>query len=171
MFVYTTGFGVNGFTLDPGIGEFLLSHPDIRIPEKCKTYSVNEGNVTKFSASVRSWLDYVKGIDGRIAKPWGLRYIGSMIADIHRDLLRGGIFLYPSTTESQKGKLRLLFEANPTAFIVEQAGGKAIDGKNNILEITPEALHQRTPLFIGNSEAVEDVKSYLEQDYLNKVNL
>lgn len=163
MMVYTTGKGVNGFTLDPGVGEFLLSHSNIRIPEKCSTYSTNEGNVREYSEGLKKYLDYVKGLDGALKQPYSSRYIGSMVADVHRNLLKGGIFIYPSTILAQKGKLRISFEANPMAFIVEQAGGAATDGVTRILEIQPQGLHDRTPLYIGNKDEVERVHGYLKQ--------
>lgn len=160
MLVYTTGNGVNGFTLDPSIGEFCLSHPNIRIPEKGSTYSINEGNYTKFSKGIQAYLNYCKGITEN-PKPYGLRYIGSMVADLHRNLIKGGVFLYPSTTEAPNGKLRLLYECNPMSFIVEQAGGKATNGSKRILELQPESLHQRTPIFIGNAHMVDEIEGFL----------
>ncbi len=163
MLVYTTGKGVNGFTLDPTIGEFYLSHPDIKIPAKGSIYSINQGSYTKFPKGVQAYLDYCLGIDGTNPKPYSLRYIGSMVADLHRNLIKGGIFIYPSTDDAPKGKLRLLYECNPMAFIVEQAGGKATDGKRNILDLKPEKLHERTPIFIGNTEMVEKAEALLAQ--------
>jgi fructose-1,6-bisphosphatase I len=164
MLVYTTGNGVNGFTLDPSIGEFMLSHPEIRIPSKCGIYSTNEGNTTKYSDGVRAYLRHVKG-EGEtpIAKPYSSRYIGSMVADFHRNLLKGGLFLYPSMTDAPDGKLRLLYECNPMAFIAEQAGGAATNGKENILDLQPQKLHQRTPLYVGNSSEVALLHSFLEK--------
>ena len=163
MLVYTTGNGVNGFTLDPSIGEFMLSHPGIRIPEKCATYSTNEGNVTKYSEGVRAYLRHVKGEDGTVAKPYSARYIGSMVADFHRNLLKGGIFLYPSMSSHPDGKLRLLYECNPMAFIAEQAGGAATNDKENILDLQPQKLHQRTPLYVGNASEVQLLHTFLEK--------
>ncbi len=161
MLVYTTGKGVNGFTLDPSIGEFYLSHPDIKIPAKGSIYSINQGSYLKFPKGVRAYIDYCLGIDNSNPKPYSLRYIGSMVADLHRNLIKGGIFIYPATDDAPNGKLRLLYECNPMAFIVEQAGGKATDGKRNILDLKPEKLHQRTPIFIGNKEMVEKAEAFL----------
>lgn len=163
MLVYTTGNGVNGFTLDPSIGEFYLSHPDIKIPAKGSIYSINQGSYLKFSKGVQAYLDYCQGLDGTNPKPYSLRYVGSMVADLHRNLIKGGIFIYPATADAPKGKLRLLYECNPMAFIVEQAGGKATTGKENILDLQPTALHERTPIFIGNKEMVEKAEAMLVQ--------
>lgn len=155
MLVYSTGHGVHGFTLDPAIGEFFLSHEEIRIPERGKIYSVNEGNYRKWAPGVRRWADMVKsGEGGRGA--YGLRYIGAMVADFHRTLLKGGIFAYPGDAKNPSGKLRLLYEASPLSFIAEAAGGAASDGTGRILDIEPEKLHQRTPLFVGSKLDVED---------------
>lgn len=148
MLVYTTGHGVNGFTLDPSIGEFCLSHPDIKIPSQGKIFSVNYCNYRKFSEKIRKYLDLCR--DGEDGADLSLRYVGSMVADIHRNLLEGGIFLYPETTESPGGKLRLLYECNPMALIVEQAGGTASSGTERILDIQPRELHQRSPIYIGS---------------------
>jgi fructose-1,6-bisphosphatase I len=167
MLVYTTGKGVNGFTLDPSIGEFCLSHPDMKCPKTGAIYSVNEGNYVHFPEGVKRYIKYCQEEDSPTKRPYSSRYIGSLVADFHRNLLKGGIFLYPSTAKSPKGKLRLLYECNPLAFVIEQAGGKASDGNRRILDITPTALHQRTPLFIGSAEMVskaeEMVKAYSEQ--------
>ncbi|MEZ4688061.1 MAG: class 1 fructose-bisphosphatase [Bacteroidia bacterium] len=160
MLVYTTGHGVNGFTLDPSIGEFLLSHRNIKFPEKCGTYSVNEGNYRDFTEGVK---EYLRRIKRDSPKPYSARYIGSLVADFHRNLLKGGIFMYPGTLSNPNGKLRLNFEANPMAFIAEQAGGYASDGKNRILEIMPDELHQRVPLFIGNKSEVEYLEKVLAE--------
>ncbi|MBK6774589.1 MAG: class 1 fructose-bisphosphatase [Flavobacteriales bacterium] len=149
MLVYTTGHGVNGFTLDPSIGTFCLSHPDMKTPEEGTIYSVNEGNYYDFSDGVRGYIDGCK------KHKMSARYIGSLVADFHRNLLKGGIYLYPATTKSPKGKLRLLYEANPLAMIVEQAGGMATDGANRILDLKPTELHQRCPLYIGSKGMVE----------------
>ncbi|MEF3254547.1 MAG: class 1 fructose-bisphosphatase [Deferribacterales bacterium] len=157
MFVYTTGRGVNGFTLDPSVGEFLLSHPDMRTPEQGGIYSINEANYHKWDERIRRFVEHIKGIKER---QYTTRYIGSLVADFHRNLLKGGVFLYPGDSKNPKGKLRLLYEANPLAFIVEQAGGKAIDGDNNILDIVPENLHQKTPLIIGSKFEVELFQKY-----------
>ena len=149
MLVYTTGHGVNGFTLDPSIGTFCLSHPHMTTPADGKIYSVNEGNYYDFSDGVRNYIDGCK------KQKFSARYIGSLVADLHRNLMKGGIYMYPGTTKAPKGKLRLLYEANPLAFIVEQAGGKATDGCTRILDIKPTELHQRCPLYIGSSRMVD----------------
>ncbi len=158
MLVYTTGNGVNGFTLDPSIGEFLLSHPNMKFPDKCNTYSVNEGNYRDFFEGTKQYLRYIKRDS---EKPYKLRYIGSLVADFHRNLLKGGIFMYPGTIQRPDGKLRLCFESNPMAFIAEQAGGAASTGRKRIMEITPDDLHQRTPLFVGNKEEVLKLEEYI----------
>jgi len=163
MLVYTTGRGVNGFTLDPSIGEFCLSHPDIQIPKTGITYSVNQGNYSKFVRGVQKYIVYCNDEDNSTNRPYSLRYVGSLVADIHRNLLKGGIFMYPSTRSFPNGKLRLLYECNPMAFIVEQAGGKATNGKNSILQIEPEDLHQRIPLFIGSEEMVNTLGEFLNK--------
>jgi fructose-1,6-bisphosphatase I len=163
MLVYTTGHGVHGFTLEPSIGEFLLSHPDIRIPSPGqRTYSVNEGNYGRWDPRQRAFVDHLKGLDG--GKPFGARYIGSLVADFHRNLLYGGLFMYPSDTKSPQGKLRLTYEAAPLAMIAEQAGGRASDGARAISSITPDSLHQRVPLYIGTAEYVERAERYLAGD-------
>jgi fructose-1,6-bisphosphatase I len=165
MLVYTTGYGVHGFTLDPSIGEFLLSHPEIRTPAQGRRiYSINEGNYGFWSPAQRALVDYFKGIDGRNDKPFSSRYIGSLVADFHRTLLYGGIFMYPADTKSPNGKLRLLYEAAPLAFIAAQAGGRGSDGTQDILDIRPSQLHQRTPLYLGSREWVELAERYLRQD-------
>lgn len=162
MLVYSDGVGVHGFTLDPAIGEFFLSHGDIRIPERGKTYSVNEGNYNKWSPGVRRWVDSVKRSEGG-RSAYGLRYIGAMVADFHRTLLKGGIFAYPADEKNTSGKLRLLYEASPLSFIAETAGGAASDGKGRILDIEPQKLHQRTPLFVGSKLDVEDALRLLNE--------
>ncbi|MGH7792619.1 MAG: class 1 fructose-bisphosphatase, partial [Thermodesulfobacteriota bacterium] len=141
MLVYTTGFGVNGFTLDPSIGEFCLSHPDMCIPKAGKIYSINQGNFISFPEGVKEYVRYCKQEDKATNRPYSLRYIGSLVADVHRNLIRGGIFIYPATKDTPRGKLRLLYECNPMSFIVEQAGGRATDGFRRILDIEPEELH------------------------------
>lgn len=161
MLVYTTGHGVNGFTLDPGIGEFCLSHPNIKTPATGKTYSINEGNYLQFDQGIKDYLNYAKGLDGKNPKPYGLRYIGSMVADLHRNLIKGGVFLYPATTSAPNGKLRLLYECNPMAFLVEQAGGKATTGTTRILELEPTELHQRTPIIIGSADMVTEIEQFM----------
>jgi fructose-1,6-bisphosphatase I len=160
MLVYTTGQGAHGFTLDPALGEFLLSHPDIRIPDKARYLSVNDSYETMWSEDVIELMRKYRGLsDGR--KPLNGRYVGSLVADFHRNLLGGGIFAYPANTKSPKGKLRLLYEANPLAFIVEQAGGAAIDGNKRILDVQPTELHQRTPLYIGSKDEIEVARQTL----------
>jgi fructose-1,6-bisphosphatase I len=161
MLVYTTGHGVHGFTYDPTCGEFLLSHEDIRIPPKGKYYSVNEGNYHSWSDSTRKYMDWLKETDKTTGRPYGLRYIGSLVADVHRTLLYGGIFLYPGSVKKPEGKLRLLYEASPLAMVVEQAGGKATNGKMRILDIQPSDLHQRTPLVIGGPDEVDTAQRFL----------
>ena len=156
MLVYTTGAGVHGFTLDPSIGEFLLSHPDIRIPTPGKRiYSVNEGNYNRWHGGQKSLIKHLKGVDGENDHSFSLRYIGSLVADFHRTLLYGGLFMYPADHKNPNGKLRLLYECSPLAFICEQAGGRATDGRRDIMDIEPESLHQRTPLYIGSKEFVD----------------
>jgi len=149
MLVYTAGNGVHGFTLDPSYGEFVLSHPDIKIPETAVIYSVNESNFDYWDQPIKNYIHYVKQIDEATGRPLNSRYIGSMVSDFHRNLLYGGIYLYPATSIARQGKIRLGYEANPMAFIIEQAGGFASDGTQRILDIIPRELHQRTPLFMG----------------------
>lgn len=154
MLVYSTGKGVNGFTLDPSIGEFCLSHPDMRIPEDGVIYSINEGNYVHFPEGVKKYIKYCQVEDAPSNRPYTSRYIGSMVADIHRNLIKGGIYIYPTTAASPEGKLRLVYECNPLAFIIEQAGGVATNGFERILEIEPKRLHQRTSIFIGSPKMV-----------------
>ncbi len=161
MLVYATRRGVNGFTLDPSIGEWTLSHPNIQCPEKGKIYSVNHGNFFQYSEEVRNYIHTCQRKDKTNGGPYTQRYIGSMVSDVHRNLIKGGIFMYPGTTDKPKGKLRLLYECNPFAFIVEVAGGKATDGKQRILDIQPTELHQRTPMFIGSKLMMEELETYL----------
>lgn len=163
MLVYTTGYGVNGFTLDPSIGEFCLSHPNMRIPDKGRIYSVNQGNFFSFPEGVKKYIAYCTEIDKATNRPYTSRYIGSMVADIHRSIISGGIFLYPATSSSPGGKLRLLYECNPMAFIVEQAGGRATDGFTHILDMKPTELHQRTPIFIGSEFMVLEVEEFMQK--------
>jgi fructose-1,6-bisphosphatase I len=166
MMVYTSGQGVHGFTLDPSVGEFLLSHPNIQIPPRGKYYSVNEGNAHYWSEGVRRYVDYLKASDKATDRPYSGRYIGTLVADFHRNLLAGGIFMYPANTKDPKkphGKLRLLYEAAPLAFIVEQAGGRASDGTQDIMHIQPESLHQRVPLFIGSREDVDEAEQFVRE--------
>jgi len=159
MLVYTTGQGVNGFTLDSSIGEFCLSHPDIKIPKDGKIFSINEGNYSEFPEGVKQYIDYCKENDNTTDRPYSARYIGSLIADFHRNLLKGGIFIYPPTAKAPSGKLRLMYECNPMAFIMEQAGGKASTGAQRIMEVIPEKLHQRVPLFIGSENMVKKAEA------------
>ncbi len=161
MLVYATRRGVNGFTLDPSIGEFTLSHPNIKCPGQGKIYSVNHGNFFQYDEKVRKYINVCQNKTNADGGPYTQRYIGSMVADVHRNLIKGGIFMYPGTTDKPKGKLRLLYECNPFAFIVEVAGGKATDGKERILEVQPTSLHQRTPFFIGSKKMMEELESYL----------
>jgi fructose-1,6-bisphosphatase I len=165
MLVYTAGRGVYGFTYDPSVGEFILSHDDIRIPEHGSIYSVNEGNYHKWDQKIQHYIDWAKSDVGEEnKKAYSLRYIGSMVADVHRTLLYGGVFLYPADIKSYKGKLRLLYEANPMSFVVEQAGGMAHDGTQRVLDIVPEKLHQRTPLIVGSPKNVEEVERFLNSN-------
>jgi len=161
MLVFTTGNGVNGFTYDPSVGVFYLSHPNIKIPNTGKIYSVNEGNFEYFSPEVQSYIRYCKSIDPNTNRPYTSRYIGSMIADFHRNLLKGGIYMYPATSISPNGKLRLLYECNPMAFLIEQAGGKASDGFRRLMDIQPDELHQRTPIFAGSMDMVNQLEKML----------
>jgi len=161
MFVYSTGRGVNGFTLDPTVGEFILSHPDIMIPKQGKIYSANEGNFEKWTPEIQK---FITDLRTKSDTTYSARYIGSLVADFHRNLLKGGIFLYPGDKKNPKGKLRLLYEAFPLAFIIEQAGGRAVDGVTNILDIIPENIHQRTPLIIGSKNEVDMYMSYVNTD-------
>lgn len=161
MLVYTTGKGVNGFTLDPSIGEFCLSHPNMRIPTSGKIYSINEGNYIKFPQGIKNYIKYCQEEDIHSNRPYTSRYIGSMVADIHRNLLLGGVFIYPETASQPNGKLRLMYECNPIAFIMEQAGGKATTGVERIMEIKPKELHQRVPAILGSTEMVDKVLEFL----------
>ncbi|WP_164108972.1 MULTISPECIES: class 1 fructose-bisphosphatase [Sphingobacterium] len=163
MLVYTTGKGVNGFTLDPSIGEFCLSHPNMKIPTQGHIYSVNEGNYLKFPQGVKNYIKYCQEEDAASNRPYTSRYIGSMVADIHRNLLLGGVFIYPQTSLQPKGKLRLMYECNPIAFIIEQAGGKATTGTQRILEIVPEELHQRVPAILGSTDMVNKVLEFMDK--------
>lgn len=159
MIVYTTGQGVNGFTLDISIGDFCLSHPNIQQPKDGVIYSINEGNYRKFSSGLKKYIEYCK--DDEVKKPYSARYIGSMVADFHRNLLNGGIFIYPATASSPNGKLRLMFECNPMAFLTEQAGGIATDGNQRIMDIKPTKIHQRCPIFMGSENMMDQLHDYL----------
>ena len=169
LFVLSTGHGAHGFTLDPAIGEFFLSQPDIKCPARGSCYSVNEGNYSRWTPEIQSWARWIKG-ESRADKapagddlkvPYGHRYVGSLVADAHRTLLKGGIFAYPADSKSKNGKLRLLYEANPMAFLFEQAGGGATNGKDRILDIMPTELHQRTPLVIGSKDDVAAFRQFM----------
>jgi fructose-1,6-bisphosphatase I len=167
MLVYTTGQGVHGFTLDPSLGEFVLSHESIHVPEKPSYYSVNQGNEKYWTAGARRFVKYLQGIHGEGHKPLDSRYIGTLCADFHRNLLRGGVYLYPGDLRDPakpSGKLRLVYECAPLAFIAEQAGGYASDGLGSILDLQPTALHQRVPLFIGSRSLVEQAEHFI-RDY------
>ena len=164
MMVYTTGHGVNGFTFDPTLGVFCLSHPDMKTPELGQIYSVNEGNYVHFPDGVKRYIKYCQVEDATTSRPYTSRYIGSLVSDIHRNLIYGGIFLYPSSAPYPEGKLRLLYECNPIAFLVEQAGGRAISGSGQrIMDIQPESLHERVPFFAGSRRMIEDLESCLDE--------
>lgn len=163
MFVYATRRGVNGFTLDPSIGEYCLSHPDMKVPANGKIYSVNHGNYYQYPKQVQEYIECCQQKTKATGGPYTNRYIGSMVADMHRTLIKGGIFFYPGTTDKPEGKLRLMYECNPFAFIIEVAGGKAVSGPDRILDIRPEKLHQRTPVFMGSENMVEECMNYLEK--------
>ncbi|MCG8607331.1 class 1 fructose-bisphosphatase [bacterium] len=162
MLVFTTGNGAHGFTLDPSVGEFLLSHDNIKIPRRGKIYSVNEGNSERWEEGTKKYVDYVKAVDKETNRPYSSRYVGSLVADFHRNLLYGGIFLYPADKKNAKGKLRLMYEANPLAFLVEQAGGYASSGEQNILEVECKGIHQRTPLIIGSHDDVKQAEDFIQ---------
>mgnify|MGYP001268425501 FL=1 len=162
MIVYSTGHGVNGFTLNPAIGTYYLSHPNMQFPDKGNIYSVNEGNYVHFPKGVKEYIKYCQEEEGD--RPYTSRYIGSLVSDFHRNMIKGGIYFYPSTSKNPKGKLRLLYECNPMAFLAERAGGKASDGFNRILDIKPTELHQRVPFFCGNKDMVETLESFMENN-------
>ena len=164
MLVYTTGNGVNGFTLNPGIGTFYLSHPNMCIPEDGNIYSVNEGNYVMFPQGVKNYIKYCQADEED--RPYTSRYIGSLCSDFHRNMLKGGIYIYPSGTNNPNGKLRLLYECNPMAFIAEQAGGKASDGFQRIMDIEPTELHQRIPFFCGSKNMVEKAEEFMRREEL-----
>lgn len=161
MLVYTTGKGVNGFTLDPSIGEFCLSHPDMKIPKDGVIYSINEGYYVHFPDGVKKYIKYCQVEDAKTSRPYTSRYIGSMVADIHRNLIKGGIFIYPITASAPKGKLRLVYECNPMAFIIEQAGGRASNGYDRILDLEVTELHQRSAIFIGSENMVHKAEELM----------
>lgn len=162
MFVYTTGQGVHGFTYDPSIGVFYLSHENIRIPESGSIYSINEGNYLQFPEGVKQYIKHCQQSQTKTGGSYTARYVGSLVADFHRNLLKGGIYLYPSHAQAPKGKLRLLFECNPLAWIAEEAGGMATDGEQRILGIEPRKLHQTTPYFVGSPSMVKTLEGFLE---------
>lgn len=162
MLVYTTGNGVNGFTLDPSIGEFCLSHPNIKSPETGRIYSINEGNLDRCDPGLKDYVQYCREEDPSTGRPYSGRYIGSLVADFHRNLLKGGIYVYPTTNNWPEGRLRLLYECNPLAFIAEQAGGLSTDGHHRILDIVPTELHQRCGYYAGSKQMVEKSMSYLK---------
>lgn len=161
MLVYTTGKGVNGFTLDPSIGEFCLSHPDMQIPKEGIIYSINEGYYSHFPDGVKKYIKYCQVEDKKTKRPYTSRYIGSMVADVHRNLIKGGIFIYPVTASAPNGKLRLVYECNPMAFIIEQAGGKASNGYTRILDLEVNELHQRSAIFIGSENMVKKAEEMM----------
>ncbi len=160
MMVITTGQGVNAFTLDASIGDFCLSHPDIKIPKDGKIYSINDGNYDRFESGVQQYVDYCR--NSTVKEAYSARYIGSMVSDFHRNLLKGGIFMYPASTDAPNGKLRLMFESNPMAFITEQAGGKATTGAERILDLEPTEIHQRNPVFMGSPDMVDKLESFIK---------
>ena len=159
MLVYTTGSGVNGFTLNPAIGTFYHSHSDLKIPKSGNIYSINEGNYLQFPDFVKKYIKFCQ--EEKNERPYTSRYIGSLVSDFHRNMIKGGIFMYPETAKNPKGKLRLLYECNPIAFICEQAGGLAVNGNKNILDIQPKSLHQRTPFYCGSEEMIKDLQNFI----------
>lgn len=161
MIVYSTGHGVNGFTLNPAIGTYYLSHPNMKFPEKGNIYSVNEGNYVHFPEGVKKYIKYCQEEEGE--RPYTSRYIGSLVSDFHRNMIKGGIYFYPSTSKNPDGKLRLLYECNPMAFLAERAGGKASNGFNRILDIKPSELHQRVPFFCGNKDMVDRLENFMQK--------
>lgn len=161
MLVYTTGHGVNGFTLDPSIGEYCLSHPNMRMPEKSRLYGMNEGNISICHPGIKDYVEYCQSFDNDFETPYSGRYIGSLVADFHRNLIKGGIYIYPKTKTSPKGKLRLLYECNPLAFIAEQAGGLAVTETERVLDIIPHTLHQRCGYITGSKNQVEKVQELI----------
>jgi fructose-1,6-bisphosphatase I len=163
MLVYTTGQGVHGFTYEPSVGEFLLSHPEIQTPRRGRIYSANEGNYVHWDDGVKRYVDWLKVDDAATGRPYSSRYVGSLVADFHRNLLYGGVFLYPGDHRNPHGKLRVLYECAPLAFVAEQAGGAASDGSRRIMEIQPESLHQRTPLFLGSAEDVATCEAFVQR--------
>lgn len=171
MLVYTTGNGVSGFTFDPSVGVFFLSHPDMQIPKTGRIYSINEGNYNRMPEGLRQYVRYCQEQDKATRRPYTARYIGSLVADFHRNLLKGGIYVYPGIPSHPQGKLRLLYEANPMAFLMEQAGGRASDGFRRIMEIEPTGLHQRTPLFVGSEQMMAQAESLMREYHPKGVTL
>ncbi|MCF8228135.1 MAG: class 1 fructose-bisphosphatase [Bacteroidales bacterium] len=163
MLVYSTGNGVNGFTLDPSVGLFILSHPEMKLPEDGAIYSINEAYYNNFPEGIKRYMKYCQEEDPATNRPYKTRYIGSLVADFHRNLIRGGIYIYPGTTKNPAGKLRLLYECNPVAYLAEHAGGKASDGFKRTLEIQPNDIHQRTPLFVGSKKMVEKAEEFMRK--------
>lgn len=164
MLVCSTGHGVNGFTLDPSTGEFCLSHANLKMPAQGNIYSINEGHYNSYSQGVKKYIQYCKQEDKQTARPYSLRYAGSLVADFHRNLMLGGIFMYPRTPALPSGKLRLIYECNPLAFIAEQAGGMATDGAGRILDLRPDNLHERSAFFAGSADMVGKSMSYLQEE-------
>jgi len=169
MMVYATRLGVNGFTLEPSIGEFCLSHPNLRCPEHGKIYSINQGNTGKYDDGLKHFLDHCMEVNKEEGRPYSHRYIGSMVADMHRTLIKGGIFIYPADKSNPKGKLRLQYECNPMAFLMEAAGGVASNGRGRILDIAPAELHERTPIYIGSKHLVKKALEYIREDVTAQV--
>ena len=163
IYVLTVGKGVDAFTLDPVVQEFYLSYKNIKIPKKARMYSVNQGNFFQFSNGVQKYITWCEQKDSKTGRPYSLRYVGSMVADLHRSLLKGGLFLYSQAKGAPQGKLRLMYECNPMAFIIEQAGGLATDGKNDILNIKPKSIHQKSPIYIGSSDMVKNVCKFIKK--------
>ncbi len=163
LFLYTSGEGVHGFTLDPSLGEFFLSHPDIRIPEQGAIYSINEGNTSIWSDKQKRLVSWLKGVEPDSPQNYRLRYVGTLVSDFHRTLLKGGIFMYPADDKSPQGKLRFSYEAAPMAFIIDQAGGDATDGQKRILDSQPKDIHECTPLFIGSKKDIEISNKFLSE--------
>jgi fructose-1,6-bisphosphatase I len=163
IMAYTTGLGVSAFTLDPSIGEFILSDDNFKIPKHGTIYSINEGSYNSWDLGLKKYIKYCQEEDPETGRPYSTRYIGSMVADLHRTMVQGGIFIYPASKKYPDGKLRLMYECNPHSFLIEQAGGMAIDGRNRIMEIEPHSIHQRTPIYIGSPDNVKMVKSFLEK--------
>jgi len=161
MLVYTTGYGVHGFTLNPALGVFYLSHPNIQFPRKGKIYSINEGNYRHFPKGIKKYIKYCQ--EEKNDRPYTSRYIGSLVSDFHRNMIKGGVYLYPNSSRYPDGKLRLLYECNPIAFLAEQAGGKASNGKQRVMEITPTKLHQRIPFYVGNTHMVDKIEKMIKK--------